>query len=54
MPGWDLDNLPDDPNLISQTWLEYYANGDPLTPEQILSFVDRALMHRDLLHEVLS
>ncbi len=54
MPGWDLDNLPDDPNLISQTWLEYYANGDPLTPDQILSFVDRALMHRDLLHEVLS
>ena len=54
MPGWDLDNLPDDPNLMSQTWLEYYANGDPLTPDQILSFVDRALMHRDLLHEVLS
>jgi polysaccharide pyruvyl transferase WcaK-like protein len=54
MPGWDLDNLPDDPNLMSQTWLEYYANGDPLTSDQILSFVDRALMHRDLLHEVLS
>jgi len=29
MPGWDLAQLPDDPNLISQTWLEHYANGDP-------------------------
>ncbi len=54
MPGWNLAELPDDPNLMSQTWLEHYANGFPLTPEQILSLVDRALMHRDLLHEALS
>ncbi len=54
MPGWELAQLPDDPNIMSQTWLEHYANGDPLTPEQIQSLVDRALMHRDLLGEVLS
>jgi len=51
IPGWDLNQLPDDPNLISQTWLEHYANGAPLAPEQIQSLVDRALMHRDLLSE---
>jgi polysaccharide pyruvyl transferase CsaB len=54
MPGWDLAQLPEDPNLMSQTWLEHYANGDSLTPEQIQSLVDRALMHKDLLSEALS
>ena len=54
MPGWDLAQLPDDPNLISQTWLKHYANGDPLTTDQIQSLVDRALMHRDLLAQALS
>lgn len=54
MPGWELAQLPDDPNIMSRTWIEHYANGDPLTPEQIQSLVDRALMHRDLLSEVLS
>ena len=54
MLGWDLNQLPEDPNLISQTWIEHYANGEPLTPEQIQSLVDRALIHRDLLSEALS
>lgn len=54
MPGWDLASLPDDSNLMSHTWLEHYANGEALTPEQILSLVDRALMHRDLLHQALA
>jgi len=54
MPGWDLAQLPENPNLMSQTWLEHYANGDSLTPEQIQSLVDRALMHKDLLSEALS
>ncbi|MBD2741196.1 polysaccharide pyruvyl transferase CsaB [Coleofasciculus sp. FACHB-1120] len=54
LPGWDLTQLPDDPNLISQTWLEHYVNGDPLSPHQIQSLVDRALMHRDLLNDALA
>ena len=53
MPGWELAQLPDDPNVMSHTWIEEYANGNPLTPDQIQSLVDRALMHRDLLLEVL-
>ena len=53
MPGWDLAQLPDNPNVISQTWLEHYANGEPLAPEQIQSLVDRALIHQDLLREFL-
>lgn len=54
MPGWDLATLPDDPNIISKTWIEHYANGSPLSSEQIESLVDRALMHRELLREALT
>ncbi len=53
LPGWDLTQLPNDPNAIAHTWLEYYANGSPLTRDQIQSFVDRALIHRELLAESL-
>lgn len=53
MPGWNLEQLPDDSNLICQTWLECYANGDALSQEQIQSLVDEALIHRDLLKEAL-
>ncbi|QIR41424.1 polysaccharide pyruvyl transferase CsaB [Tolypothrix sp. PCC 7910] len=49
MPGWDLVNLPNDPNIISKAWIEHYAHGNPLSSEQIQSLVDRALMHRELL-----
>jgi polysaccharide pyruvyl transferase CsaB len=54
IPGWDLASLPDDPNSISLTWMEHYANGEPLSPEQIQSLVDRALIHREVLYEVLT
>ena len=54
LPGWELKQLPDDPNLISKTWLEYYVNGEPLNCDQIQSLVNRALMHRDLLTEILT
>ena len=49
MPGWEIDQLPADPNQISQAWLEHYVNGDPLSAHQIQSLRDRSLMHRDLL-----
>jgi len=54
MPGWELEQMPDDPNLMSQTWLEHYANGEPLSLEQIQSLVDQALIHRDLLRDAFS
>lgn len=53
LPGWTLDQIPDDPNQICQTWLELYANGDPLSADQLHSLKDRALMHQDLLHQAL-
>ena len=54
IPGWDLAQLPEDPNITSRTWIEHYANGEPLAPEQIQSLVDRAMIHRDLLSEAIT
>ena len=54
MPGWDLASLPDDANLIGTTWIEHYANGDPLSPDKIQFLVDRALIHREVLREALA
>lgn len=61
LPGYDLAHdpdvlppLPEDPNIVCKNWLDCYANGDPLTPDQIQSQVDRAFMHKDLLLTALS
>lgn len=53
MPGWDLSTLPEDSNLIGKTWIEHYANGEPLSRETIQSLVDRALMHSEVLSEAI-
>ncbi len=52
MPGWELTDLPENPNLISTAWLEHYANGDPLSSVQIQAFIDRAYLHQSVLLEV--
>ncbi|HEY9880545.1 MAG TPA: polysaccharide pyruvyl transferase CsaB [Leptolyngbyaceae cyanobacterium] len=58
LPGWDLDPAaqmqavwPDEPTQMAQQWLEHYANGDPLSADQIQSRIDRAFMHQDLLQD---
>lgn len=53
IPGWELDQMPDDPTVISTTWMENYANGEPLSKAQIQSLVDRALIHREVLKEAI-
>jgi polysaccharide pyruvyl transferase CsaB len=63
LPGIDLTltepagcpNLawPETVAHLTQRWLKLYADGAPLSPDQIQSRVDRALMHQDLLQDVL-
>ncbi|MUL34915.1 polysaccharide pyruvyl transferase CsaB [Gloeocapsopsis dulcis] len=53
LSGWDVTQIPEDHRVICTTFLEHYANGNSLTPDQIQSLVDRALMHQDLLQQVL-
>ncbi|MCL6435811.1 MAG: polysaccharide pyruvyl transferase CsaB [Leptolyngbyaceae cyanobacterium HOT.MB2.61] len=54
LPGWELSAIPDNPNLISQTWIEQYANGSPLSGDQIQFLVDRALIHQEVLQKALA
>lgn len=53
IPGWDLHNLPNDVELISKTWIDYYHNSESLSPHKIQSLVNGAFLHRDLLSKVL-
>jgi len=54
IPEWDVADLPDDAGLISRTWVEYYVNGHSLPSEKIQPLVNQALIHRELLGEVLN
>ena len=61
LPGWDLSPhpavlplIPDDTSSLTKTLLDCYANGEMLSPDQIQSRVDQALMHKDLLSESLA
>lgn len=51
LPGYSVEALPDDPNILCQTWLEHYANGVGLSSTQVRSLSDRALIHQELLAE---
>ncbi|MDB9468645.1 polysaccharide pyruvyl transferase CsaB [Dolichospermum circinale] len=53
IPGWDLKNLPEDVELISKTWIDYYHHGESLSDTKIQSLVNGAFLHRDLLSKVL-
>lgn len=53
IPGWDLAALPESPAEIALAWQEQFDQGQALSQEQIQSLRDRALMHRDLLHQIL-
>jgi polysaccharide pyruvyl transferase CsaB len=53
LPGWELAQFPDNPQQITQAWLEVYTQRQALAPTQIQSMIDQALRHQDLLHETL-
>jgi len=53
IPGWELSHLPTDAPTICHTWLEHYAHGDRLSPTQVRALIDRALLHQEVLHQVL-
>jgi polysaccharide pyruvyl transferase CsaB len=54
LPGYELEELPEDSHQISTTWIEHYANSSPLDLSQIESLTDRALLHQELLEKVCS
>ena len=49
LPGWQLSDLPEDAETITQKWLEHYNNSQPLETTTIKSLKNRALIHQQLL-----
>lgn len=52
IPGWDLIDIPQDVNVISQTWIEYYQKGEILSHERIETLVNDAFLHQQLLADI--
>jgi polysaccharide pyruvyl transferase CsaB len=53
LPGWSLEQIPLDPQVISRTWLELYANGESLPKPRVEALIDRALLHQEFLQNAL-
>ena len=49
LSGWELGELPEDAQMISETWQKFYHQGSALNIATIKSLQDRALMHRDII-----
>ncbi len=52
-PFWELSQLPTDADEMTQAWLDHYSHGMALTADQIKSQRDRAMMHQDVLSNIL-
>jgi polysaccharide pyruvyl transferase CsaB len=52
LPGWELSQLPEDPNIISKAWLECYANGDALSLDRIDFLTNRAKIHQEVIQSI--
>ena len=49
LSGWELEELPDNPQFISETWQKFYYQSPALNIATIKSLQYRALMHRDII-----
>jgi polysaccharide pyruvyl transferase CsaB len=49
IPGWELADIPTDPNMITQAWLQQIDRGVSLISQKVLSLSQKSLAHQDLL-----
>jgi polysaccharide pyruvyl transferase CsaB len=49
LPGWELADLPTDPQQLLAAWLETWEHGQPLTAEKISELRSKTNLHRELL-----
>ena len=52
-PGWDLDQIPDAPEIICQSWLEHFHQGMALSKDEIATRIQQALSHQQILQATL-
>ena len=49
IPGWELTDIPIDPQAITQAWQQHLTTGSALSDESIHTLNQKSLIHRDLL-----
>nr|MDJ0903047.1 polysaccharide pyruvyl transferase family protein [Xenococcus sp. MO_188.B8] len=49
LSGWELGELPESSQIISDAWQQFYSDAQALNTATIQSLQDRALMHRDVI-----
>lgn len=52
LPGWELDQLPQNPKEISQAWTNFYHHPQPLPPAQIEAIMTQTRQHQQILHQL--
>jgi polysaccharide pyruvyl transferase CsaB len=53
LPGYELAELPQDPEIISNTWLKQYNRQQTTSEDKIQSLIEQALTHQQLLKKVI-
>lgn len=53
LPGYELQELPDEPEIISLAWLTQFDSTQAIDPLKIQSLVDQALIHQQLLRTII-
>ena len=53
LSGYELKDLPQDPEIITAAWLEHLEEQRAIEPIKIKSLIDRALIHQQLLKQVI-
>lgn len=51
MPGWDLQEMPTDPEALHQAWLACYSEGLALSPAQADLWARQSAQHAQLLRQ---
>ncbi|MEN9222556.1 MAG: polysaccharide pyruvyl transferase CsaB, partial [Thermostichus sp. BF3_bins_97] len=54
MPGWNLEEIPTDPETLHRAWLTCYETGLALSSAEIETWVQRSAQHGELLRQQLS
>jgi polysaccharide pyruvyl transferase CsaB len=49
MPGWELAQIPTDPDQVAATWLQQFTDGQPLTASQLQALQTKTNIHKELL-----
>jgi polysaccharide pyruvyl transferase WcaK-like protein len=54
LPGYELEELPSNPDIINKAWLETYSRQKSLSSEKINSLKKDALLHKQLLDKLIN